>query len=304
MLPSSLLAASYPYQENQRLVGTTQFVALGPEDARLHMLARRYDIGIDALIAANPVLQNADSVDYGTVLYLPTFMIVPAIKPNQVVVNIAEKRLYFFHASSKTLYVWPCGIGRAHRNTPLGTFTIVHKREKPTWNVPEGVLAEARKNGIQDHPRKFEPSPINPLGDYAIHLSISSYLIHGTHNATHIGTRNTSGCINLYPEDMAVAYPLLKIGTSVKIINTPVKTYTAGKRLYIESHLPLTDEPLEDVLREQKRALREALPPSLRSLADRDLDSLTENLQNARGIPFVIELDELHTWTRKNPHSR
>ena len=292
--PFLAFATSYPFAPSQRLVGQTQFIVLQKQHAQIDHLARSYDIGFDALLAANPILTSSHPNKYGTVILLPTFLIVPDIKPNQVVINIAEKRMFFYHAKSQRLYVWPVGVGREQHMTPLGQFSIVRKRYKPIWYVPENTLKEAHAKGIVDHPSIFEHSPINPLGEYALNLSKPTYLIHGTHNASHVGTRNTSGCVNLYPEDIAEAYPLLSNGTSVKIINTPVKSYRQGHHLYIEVHHPLTDDPITDLLSTQKENLLLSLDTKTRTLVNHleFLDKLEDNLQNTTGIPFVVDLYE------------
>ncbi|MEC8063809.1 MAG: L,D-transpeptidase family protein [Pseudomonadota bacterium] len=299
------LATSYSYNPKQRLVGKVSFIYLQQQYAQIDHLARSYDVGFDALLAANPILLSSHTSKFGTIAYIPSQALVPHIQPNQVVVNIPEKRMYFYHEASHKLYVWPVGIGREFHPTPEGVFEILKKRYKPIWYIPENALAELADKGILDHPNILLHNPINPLGEYAMNLSKPSYLIHGTHDASHIGTRSTSGCVNLYPEDIAEAYRLFKVGTRVKIINNPIKTYRLGNILYIEAHSPVIDGPVEDLLSIQKQALLNSLDNKTRSIVSKPefLDKLTDDLQNPTGIPFSVNLYASNPSESKNPHT-
>jgi L,D-transpeptidase ErfK/SrfK len=105
------------------------------------------------------------------------------------------------------------------------------------------------------------PGPDNPLGDFKIRLGFGdgTYEIHGTNNPTAVGLAITHGCIRMYPEDVATLYPLLPIGTSVRLIDVPVKVAWVDGELLLEAHPPVnaqgeTFEPdvdqFSDLLRE------------------------------------------------------
>lgn len=49
--------------------------------------------------------------------------------------------------------------------------------------------------------------PDNPLGKYAIRLSASGYLIHGTNKPVGVGMQVTHGCVRMYPEDIEELFP-------------------------------------------------------------------------------------------------
>jgi hypothetical protein len=50
-----------------------------------------------------------------------------------------------------------------------------------------------------------------------------TYEIHGTNKPVAIGMAATYGCIGMYPEDLAELFPLISIGTPVRLISVPVK---------------------------------------------------------------------------------
>ena len=66
-------------------------------------------------------------------------------------------------------------------------------------------------------------------------LALGSYLIHGTNKPSGVGMRVTHGCIRMFPEDIEAMYKTVPVGTSVNIVNQPVKLgWTADGTLYLD----------------------------------------------------------------------
>lgn len=80
------------------------------------------------------------------------------------------------------------------------------------------------------------PGSDNPLGEHALILDIPGYLLHGTNRPAGVGMRVSSGCVRLYPEDIAALFPTVSRGTPVRLINQPVKNAWQGDVLYAEVH--------------------------------------------------------------------
>ena len=57
----------------------------------------------------------------------------------------------------------------------------------------------------------------NPLGAYALTLSLPSYLIHGTNKPAGVGMRSSHGCIRLANWDVVRVATKIKSGDSVSI---------------------------------------------------------------------------------------
>ena len=228
---------NYHYNGSSRIVGQLEYAIIDEQCNDLHDLARQYNVGYDALLNANPQLNKDSELETGMLVYIPNKIIVPKkLNPYTVYINLAEKRLFFYEANQNNLLVFPVGVGRIDHPSPTGHMHVTQKRYKPTWNVPKGVLAEAHANGYTDHPTIMPPGPDNPLGDYAVHLSARTYLIHSTHNPDLIGTRNTSGCINLYPEHLAILYKKIAVKTPIEIFNTPLKVTMVNHTIYAERY--------------------------------------------------------------------
>ena len=176
-------------------------------------IARHFSLGINAISAANP------GVDIwvpkaGERILLPMSFILPDVPKKGIVINLATMRLFQFKGDSKSLLVstYPVGIGTEERPTPIGQMHVERKVIRPTWHVPASIAEDHRKKG-DPLPAEVPPGPENPLGEYALYLSKSGYLIHGTNKPASIGLRATNGCIRLYPEDVKKLYE-----------STPVKT--------------------------------------------------------------------------------
>ena len=201
---------------------------------------RKYDVAHDVFLAANPNLNN-NLVEKNTVVILPKRFILPAAPKKGIVINVAERRLYFYHPSGKYVDTFPVSIGKKDWETPLGRFKIVNKKKNPVWYVPKSLFDAQVAKGV-DMPKYVLPGEDNPLGKYAMRLSITSYLIHGTNMPERIGRRQTAGCVSLYPEDIERLFSMVKVDTPVTIIDQPVKMAYHEGQLWVESHEALDDD--------------------------------------------------------------
>lgn len=140
---------------------------------------------------------------------------------------------------------YPVSIGRMDWRTPLGAAKIAEKLKDPVWRPPESIKKEHAQDG-EILPDVVPAGPMNPLGQFAMRLSVPGYLIHGTgiDKAYGIGMRVTHGCIRMYPEDIAKLYPLVSVGTPVRLVNQPIKLGWVGEDLYMEVHQPLDEDRL------------------------------------------------------------
>jgi L,D-transpeptidase ErfK/SrfK len=201
----------------------------------LEDIARRFDLGFTEIRAANPDV-DPWLPEPGTALTLPTSHITPAAPHVGIVINLADQRLYLFGRGGTAIRSFPIGIGRQGWNTPTGDSKVVRKRINPTWRVPASIRKQSPWL-----PKSIPPGPRNPLGRFALNLSIPGYLIHGTNVPDGIGRRVSHGCIRLYPEDIRALFAMVPVGTPVRIVNQPVKTAWRHGAMLIEVH-PTLDE--------------------------------------------------------------
>lgn len=227
---------------DQSLIGAVQYIQSKYEDTLL-TLGRRYGIGYEEIVAANPTV-NPWLPGAGTTITIPSRYILPDVPRVGIVVNVAEHRLYYFPqpkpGEQAVVHTYPVSTGKVDWNTPMGLTKIVAKQAKPAWYPPESVRSEHAARG--DYlPKMVPPGPNNPLGEFAMRLGFSggSYLIHGTNKPVAVGMEVTHGCVRMFPEDIEQFFDMVPVGTPVRIVNQPTKMgWGEDGGLYMESHKP------------------------------------------------------------------
>ena len=271
------------------IVGNVQVTAARQQDT-LSDIARRYDLGYEEIVAANPGV-DPWLPGQDTRVILPTQFILPKQERKGLLLYLASMRLFYFPQAEPgqpaEVITHPIGIGREGWRTPTGRTRITQKLEQPAWTVPASVRREHARLG-DPLPAIVPPGPDNPLGEFAMRLSRPQYLIHGTNKPWGVGIRVSHGCVRLYPEDIAKLFPQVPVGTPVRIINEP---YVAGRRddgqLYLEAH-----EPLAEDVRRWKGSLepmQQAVETKAADLpAEVNWEKARKIARQARGIPLPV----------------
>lgn len=227
----------------QDVVGALQIVKVR-KDETLSDIGRRFNVGLGEMTRANP---NVDPwiPKPGTQVVVPTEYILPDTPHRGIVVNVAAMRLFYFpphkRGEPQTVITHPVGIGRQGWKTPIGVTHVLWHEKNPVWHVPPSIIAEHRQEGDK-LPKVMGPGPDNPLGDYALHLAWSGYLIHGTNKPVSVGLRVSHGCVHLFPEDIAQIFKMVPNGTEVRVVNQPYLFGWNDGRLYLQSAGPLEDD--------------------------------------------------------------
>jgi L,D-transpeptidase ErfK/SrfK len=286
-------ATVYELPENGSAVfGTDERIKSTYQDTLLD-IARRYSLGYEEIIRANPGVDMWLPGE-GTDILLPGRRILPPGPHEGVVVNLPEHRLYYFPKPKKgekpVVITYPVSIGKMDWSTPLGETHVIAKEKHPSWYPPESVRKEHLANG-DPLPKVVPAGPDNPLGDFAMRLAVGggSYMLHGTNNPMAVGMAITHGCIRMYPEDVAALFPLVPVGTKVWLINDPVKVAYVDGELLLEAHPPVdsegqTTEPNLELL---SQLLDKALGQDTAAI---HWDLARETLQAANGMPAVVGL--------------
>lgn len=229
-------ASGAEYVGGSDLIGAIGRYQVKADDSLVE-LARQFDLGYNAIVAANP---GVDPIlpKRGTVIAIPASWIIPDVPRHGIVINISEMRLYFFPPRpANRVVTYPIGIGDEGWETPTGTYRIIKKIINPAWHVPVSIQKQK-----PELPPIVPPGPENPLGTHAMRLSIGTVLIHGTDRPFGIGRRVSHGCIHLYPEDIPQLFRQTGIGTKVTIIRQPVKAAIENNRVLLEVHGDLGED--------------------------------------------------------------
>jgi L,D-transpeptidase ErfK/SrfK len=287
-------AAQYPLTDAEALMfGDVETITAHGEDT-LPDLARRYGLGYEEILRANPGVDTWLPGE-GTTIVIPGQRLLPPSIREGIVVNLPEHRLYYFPKPRKgevpQVVTFPVSIGKMDWSTPLGKTRVVDKRKNPTWTPPESVRREHAERG-DPLPPVVKAGPDNPLGAYAMRLGITpgAYLIHGTNNPIAVGMAITHGCIRMYPEDIEALFPLVPVNTPVWLVNEPVKVARVGGQVWLEVHPPVDDQGQRaEVDLEGFYALANAALGETRTAIHWDFVLAT--LKEASGLPQMVGLE-------------
>jgi L,D-transpeptidase ErfK/SrfK len=279
-------AAFYPMPSSGNdIVGKLQVIRVQKED-NVNELMRKYEVSYHELLEANPEVRFS-SLQKGEEIVIPTQFVLPKYRKG-IVINIPELRLYYFTPDGQSVFTAPVGLGRSGWRTPTMTTYVIKKEKNPVWHVPKDIVEYAESMG-QNLPNEIPPGKDNPLGDYALYLSYSGYLLHGTNDPDSVGRYASSGCIRLSSETIAMLYSEVNVGTIVHIIHASDKVGWSNSVLYLEKHVSVSydvqEGQREEKQSEAKSVIREAIKNRPINIDWQKVDDI-ENQQT--GIPEPI----------------
>ena len=289
----SAQAAVYPIPSpGEALIG--EIVVLpGERRDTLSDVARRYNVGWDAIRQANPGV-DAWMIGSDVPVMLPTQYILPNAPREGIILNIAEMRVYYYPPGGRQVITYPASIGRMDWRTPLGPTSIARKQADPVWNPPASIKREHAEKG------DFLPDTVpagddNPLGRHALYLGKSGYLIHGTNRPFGIGMRVTHGCVRLYPEDVEDLFKRVPVGTKVLMMDQPFKAGWKDNVLYVEAH-PAFDEEGEPKPHDDVSAVRKVVTAAVAGQPHSRIDwaEIEAIARQSNGMPTATSITRTH----------
>jgi L,D-transpeptidase ErfK/SrfK len=224
------------------VVGERQVVHSRTEDTLLD-IALRHDHGYTALRNANPGVDPWLPGE-ATPVVLPGQHVLPDSPRTGIVVNLPEMRLYYYPpvrpGEPPEVVTYPIGIGKEGWQMPEMQTRVSARLRNPAWQVPESIRQERAAEGIS-LPDTIPPGEDNPLGEFALRLGETGYLIHGSNRKYGIGMRVSHGCLRLEPDDIAALFAQVAVGTPVRVVDQPFKAGVRDGKLYLEAHPPLAE---------------------------------------------------------------
>ncbi|MHB0887839.1 L,D-transpeptidase family protein [Acidithiobacillus sp.] len=279
-------SASYPLPpQGDNIVGNLAAVTARQEETLLD-IGRRYDLGYEQITTANPGV-DPWLPKGGTRVLLPTEYVLPDAPRQGIVINVAAMRLFYYPPArpgmTPEVVTYPIGIGREGWHTPVGQASVTGKTKDPSWTPPASIREEHANNG-DPLPAVVPAGPDNPLGQYALRLTLPGYLIHGSNKPWGVGMRVSHGCIRLYPEDISRLFASIPVGTSVRIVNQP---WLLGHRhgiSYLQAFKAIDQAPDAHLERDLGEWIARQLPPGTPVPWQRVL----QIAQAGRGIPTAL----------------
>ncbi|MEM8730402.1 MAG: L,D-transpeptidase [Pseudomonadota bacterium] len=128
--------------------------------------------------------------------------------------DVTSRAVHYWSGDGYTYKLYPSSVPLSEELTKRGYTTIVRKTEFPSWTP----TASMRERDPTLPVRMEGGEPGNPLGTRAMYLGWPAYLVHGTHDTRKIGRQSSSGCIGLYNQHVEELYPLVQVGTQVRVL--------------------------------------------------------------------------------------
>ena len=267
--------------DDQFLLGSLATITTQENDT-LPDIARHFGLGYNDISLANPAI-SPWTPKSGSQVLLPLRFILPDSPRKGITLNLANMRLFYYPKQTPNkVFTYPVGIGRDGWNTPTGLVKIISKTANPSWTVPESIHREHAKKG-DPLPAVVKAGPDNPLGLYAMRLTVPGYLIHGTNKPYGIGMQVSHGCVQLYPENIAALFEKITIGTPVHIIHQPYLTAWHEDMLYLEA-----SKPLQNPKQSKAQLVKQLSQMSAKKHATIDWKKVDRILERADGIPTPI----------------
>ncbi|HEX4501896.1 MAG TPA: L,D-transpeptidase family protein [Scandinavium sp.] len=280
-------AVEYTLPANgSRLVGQNQTYTVQEGDNSLQTIARRFDTAAMIILEANNTIAPVPKP--GTQVIIPLQLLLPDVPREGIVVNLAELRLYYFPPDGNTVQVYPLGIGQLGLETPEMTTRVGQKIPNPTWTPTAGIRQRSLEKGVT-LPPVVPAGPNNPLGRFALRLAYGNgeYLIHGTNAQSSVGLRVSSGCMRMFTDDIKALFAQVRVGTTVRVINQPVKySIEPNGTRYMEVHRPLTQDETQN-----PQTMTYVLPVGYTQFAsDKGTDKLMADkaMYRRAGYPVVV----------------
>jgi lipoprotein-anchoring transpeptidase ErfK/SrfK len=132
-------------------------------------------------------------------------------QPGSIVIDTAGRKLYYT-LSSSSAYVYPIAVGK-QGFAWSGVERVSRIEDWPDWIPPKDM--HERKGGL---PLRMTGGLNNPLGAKAIYLGNTLYRIHGTNDASSIGSASSSGCFRMNNAHVVHLAEHINAGTVVYVM--------------------------------------------------------------------------------------
>ncbi|MGE4531264.1 MAG: L,D-transpeptidase family protein [Acidithiobacillus sp.] len=230
-------ASVFALPAHGNVVGALRAVTTHSDDTLLD-IGRFYDLGYNqvthANLGVNPWLPGQASK-----VVIPAQYVLPPKPWTGIVVDIPARRLYYFPSNDPVVYTYPVGVFLPGWKEHLTTTQIIAKFKMPAWNVPKNIHAWFEKKFHMDIPWYWPPGAENPMGELAMETGLSGIFIHGTYHPWGVGMRASQGCFQMYPENVAQLFPMVPVGTPVRIIDMPNLVGVRDGEVYLQSYKPM-----------------------------------------------------------------
>lgn len=172
-LPAAAPAAEFSMPPpGSNMIGALQAITIDNPNTTLLDIARHFNLGYHEITAANPTVSEWIP-KVGTKVLIPTEFILPPEPYTGIVINIPQRRLFYFIPPSQNqpavVITFPVSISRPGWKTPLGKTRIVAKHRNPSWNMPKRIREEHLRDGGDENDLARSKSKCNIFHGRMLH---------------------------------------------------------------------------------------------------------------------------------------
>lgn len=150
----------------------------------------------------------------GTTLRVPDVASEPPKKAASLRIHKKDQVMLALDASGEPVAHFPISLGSPRDELPVGKLKIISVATDPTFDYDPVLLHD--KNPAHKKV-SMAPGPNNPVGVAWLGLSKKHYGIHGTHDPSRVGHRETKGCVHLTNWDAQKLVAIAPVGTPVEV---------------------------------------------------------------------------------------
>jgi lipoprotein-anchoring transpeptidase ErfK/SrfK len=133
----------------------------------------------------------------------------PATELVSLILKLKERKVYVYKGTA-VVAKYPVAVGKKGWETPTGEWYVMEKITNPGWT------------SFKDNSTVIGPGAKSPLGERWIGFWTNGRDMigfHGTPDPSSVGKAISHGCVRMYDKDVKALFPLVKVGTTVKVVN-------------------------------------------------------------------------------------
>jgi lipoprotein-anchoring transpeptidase ErfK/SrfK len=126
-----------------------------------------------------------------------------------LILKLKERKVYVYKGGS-VVAKYPVAVGKKGWETPTGDWYVMEKITNPGWT------------SFKNSSTTIAPGASSPLGQRWIGFWTDGQDMigfHGTPDPSSVGKAISHGCVRMYDKDVKALFPMVKIGTTVKVVN-------------------------------------------------------------------------------------
>lgn len=269
-------ATAFPFWPDTQVVGEIRHIRIRGDET-LRDVAAQFGVSLDELERLN-VGVDTSRPGPGTWITLPTQFVLPDVPRVGVVINLAERRLYYYAPSllgrGAEVMTFPVTLGQRDWTGMLGTTRVEAKVSDAASSVPVK----------QRHDSGAPADRVGVTDDVALRLEIPGCLMQAISPYIPIGRLSVPVCLGLQPNDLKLLFEEVQEGTSVRIVDQPYKAGWRDGVLFLESHASFAGESSRTItpaVRAVINATTEKKPPI-------DWELVRRSAEQASGVPVRI----------------